>query len=195
MNRALAATAAVAIVALAACGSDPHEFAGYQMEPAPQVGDVTLPDLADGGRPFALRAEPGELLLVYFGYTNCPDACPTTLTDTSIAERQIEVDSPGAADRIDMAMITVDPDRDLDVLADYVQGFHEDGHALGTDDPAALAAAAQPFGVTYLVNGAEVSHSTHLYAVDDTGTVVMTWTWPTELDALTADLKELLKDA
>jgi protein SCO1/2 len=186
------AALAVALLALGACGSDPHEFAGHRTEPAPQVGGTALPDLADGGAEFAFRAQPGELLLVYFGYTNCPDACPATLGDTAIAEREIDLDTPGAAERIDVAMVTVDPERDLPVVADYVAAFHADGHALGTDDPAALRAAAVAFGASYEVAGDEVAHSDHLYAVDDTGTVVMTWTWPTPLDALTADLRELL---
>jgi protein SCO1/2 len=186
---------AATLLALAACGSEPHEFTGYRSEPAPQVGGTALPDLAHDGADFALRAQPDDLLLVYFGYTNCPDACPATLGDTAIAEQQIELDSPGAAERIDVAMITVDPHRDLPVMADYVAAFHADGHALGTDDPAALRATAEAFGASYEVDGADVGHSTHLYAVDDTGTVVMTWVWPTELPALTADLRELLEQA
>ena len=189
------ATFTATLLALAACGSEPHQFAGHRSEPAPQVGGLALPDLANDGAEFAMRAQPGELLLVYFGYTNCPDACPATLGDTAIAEQQIDLDSPGAAERIDVAMVTVDPDRDLPVVADYVTAFHADGHALGTDDPAALRATAEAFGASYEVVGDQVGHSTHLYAVDDTGTVVMTWVWPTELPALTADLGELLVDA
>jgi protein SCO1/2 len=183
------------LLALAACGSDPHEFAGHRIEPAPQVGDTALPDLANDGSAFELRAQPGELLLVYFGYTNCPDACPATLGDTAIAEQQIDLDAPGAAERIDVAMVTVDPDRDLPVVAEYVAAFHPDGHALGTDDPVALRTTADAFGVSYEVDGDKVGHSTQLYAVDDSGTVVMTWVWPTELPALTADLRELLSQA
>lgn len=186
---------AAALLALAGCGSDPHEFTGYRLDPPQQVGHTALPDLANDGAEFSLRAQPGELLLVYFGYTNCPDACPATLGDTAVAERQIELDTPGAAERIDVAMITVDPHRDLLVVADYVAAFHPDGHALGTDDRTALRATADAFGASYEVDGEDVGHSTHLYAVDDTGTVVMTWVWPTELPALTADLRELLEQA
>ncbi|MDV7390488.1 SCO family protein, partial [Arthrospira platensis SPKY1] len=87
-----------------------RELAGYRRDPAPVVGDLTLPDVGNGGEEFAIRAEPGEILAVYFGYTNCPDFCPTTLSDLRLATRRID---PALAERVDLAMITVDPDRDL----------------------------------------------------------------------------------
>ncbi len=187
--------AAVAVIAAAsACGSDPHEYAGYALEPAPQVGEIVLPDLAAGGEPFAMRAPEGGLLFVYFGYTNCPLECPTTLGDVAVVERALALDEPDVADRIEVAMVTIDPARDLPVLADYVTGFVDDGHALGTDDDAVLRTAAQAFLADYEVRGERVGHSTHLYAVDDTGTNVMTWTFPTERDALEADVRALLDE-
>ncbi|HWL45288.1 MAG TPA: SCO family protein [Ilumatobacter sp.] len=190
MKRLAVALAALGL--LAGCGSDPHEFAGLTVEPLPQVGDVTLPDLANGGAPFTMRAPDGGLLLVYFGYTNCPFECPTTLGDVSLIERALAVDDPGIDQRIELAMVTVDPARDLPVLADYVTGFVADGHALGTDDDTVLRAAADAFLVSYQVAGEQVAHSTHLYAVDDTGANVMVWTFPTDRDALQADIKALL---
>ena len=87
------------------------------MSRRPTVGDLALPDLTADGDRFALRAEPGECSVVYFGYTNCPDFCPTTLSDLRLAIRRL---SDGLADRVEVAMATVDPDRDIPVLADYV---------------------------------------------------------------------------
>ena len=172
-----------------------RELAGYTRDPAPVVGEFELPDLSHGGEPFALRAEPGELLVVYFGYTNCPDFCPTTLSDVRLARR--ELDDPSA---VDVAMITIDPDRDLPVLADYLGGFFpDDGHALGTDDPALLAAVAAPFGTSYEVaaNEAgeiEVGHRTDLYAVDDEGRIALTWPFGVSKDELAADFEHLLDE-
>jgi protein SCO1 len=169
------------------------ELSGYERDPAPVVGDYELPDLSNGGEPFALRAEPGELLVVYFGYTNCPDFCPTTLSDVRLARR--ELDDPSS---VDVAMITIDPDRDLPILAEYLGGFFpDDGHALGTDDPALLASVAAPFGTSYdVVTNAdgevEVGHRTDLYAVDDQGRLALTWPFGVSKDALAADFALLL---
>jgi protein SCO1/2 len=134
---------------------------------------------------------------MYFGYTHCPDVCPTTMADIGQALRRMD---PQDAARVSVAMATVDPDRDLDTLPDYVRSFVPDGHALGTADADALRAAAGPFGVTYSVEtGADgeidVSHSTQSYVVDDTGHLVLTWTFGTKADDLAADLTQLLDAA
>jgi len=184
----------VAAVLVAACGGEPRELAGYRREPAPVVADLTLPDLSNDGASFAFRADPGQLLAVYFGYTNCPDFCPTTLSDVRLAKQLL--DDPGS---VDVAMVTVDPDRDLPILADYVGGFFDDGHALGTDDEASLAEVAAPFGVQYLVGPTDdgeidVAHTTALYALDDTGTLVLTWSFGTTKDDLAADFEQLLEE-
>lgn len=193
MKRALARLS-VLIVALAACGGSDRELVGGPLASVPPVtADISLPDLTDGGAEFRLTASPGELLLVYFGYTNCPDFCPTTLSNVKLARQQL--DEP---ERIDMAMVTVDPDRDLAVLAEYVTGFSPDFHALGTDDPQALARAAEPFQVTYEVREVDgevqVGHTTALYAVDETGAVVVRWRPDVTIDDLAADLDQLLDE-
>ena len=190
---ALGALATIGLVACSDGESATDELAGYRREPAPVVGEFELPDLSNGGEPFALRAEPGELLVVYFGYTNCPDFCPTTLSDVRLARR--ELDDPSA---VDVAMVTIDPDRDLPVLAEYVGGFFpDDGHALGTDDPSLLARVAAPFGTSYEVapnaeGEVEVGHRTDLYAVDDQGRIALTWPFGVTKDALAADFEHLL---
>jgi protein SCO1/2 len=187
---------AACVVALASCGSGERELVGYTVEPAPQVDAVALPDMSQGGDPFALRAEPGGLLVVYFGYTNCPDVCPTTMADLRAALRQLGDDS----DRVDVAMVTIDPDRDTAVLADYVGSFIEGGHALATDDADDLRAVASPFGVTYLVEANAsgeivVTHTPFLYVVDDAGQLALTWTFGVAADDLANDLEQLLESA
>lgn len=183
---------------LGACGGDPpRELTGYRRDPAPVVGTLSLPDLTADGAEFALQAEPGHLLAVYFGYTNCPDICPTTLNDLRLALRRM--DEPDA-ERVDLAMITVDPERDLPILADYVTSFVEGAHALGTDDEDRLLTVAAPFGVGYTVSRDDageiddVSHSTSLYLVDDAGELVLTWQFGVPIDALAADLEQVLAE-
>lgn len=188
------ALAATSVVVLAACGGDEEAtLTGYQRDPAPDVSEITLPDIETGDE-VALRADEGELLAIYFGYTHCPDFCPTTMSDLRLALRRMDEDE---ADRVDVAMVTVDPDRDLEILPEYVGGFFEDGIALGTTDAAALATAAAPFGATYNVQTndegeIEVAHSTALYVVDDEGKLVLTWQFGVEIDDLKNDLEILL---
>jgi protein SCO1/2 len=202
MRQLLAAVAAVAVLAAAGCGSDDHQLVGLTRDPEPQVDGTTLPDVANGGKPFTIKAPADGLLIVYFGYTNCPDVCPTTLSDVKVALADLGDD----ASRVATAMITVDPKRDTAVLADYVRSFVPDAHALATDDQAALQAVAGPFGVSYEVTTSptgqvQVAHSSYLFAVDDAGKLVLTW--PVSANAetttsakdLAADMKQLLRDA
>jgi protein SCO1/2 len=201
--RKLLATVAVALLAAAGCGGGgDHELVGLTRDPEPRVDGMPLPDVADGGAPFTIKAPPSGLLIVYFGYTNCPDVCPTTLSDLKIALADLGDD----ASRVATAMITVDPKRDTAVLADYVRSFVPGAHALATDDQTALQAVAGPFGVSYEVSTSptgevQVAHSSYLFAVDDAGQLVLTW--PVGLDPetttsakdLAADVKQLLRDA
>ncbi len=185
----------VALLA-AACGGGKRELVGFQRDPAPVVGEFELPDLSNDGAPFPLRADSGELLVVYFGYTNCPDFCPTTLSDVRLAREQL--DDPA---QVDVAMVAIDPTRDLPILAEYVGGFFpDDGHALGTDDPGLLARVAAPFGAQYDVTTnddgeIDVAHTTQLYAVNDAGEIVLTWQFGVSKDELAADFEQLLEMA
>lgn len=191
----LALVAAASLGAVACSGDEPAaELAGFERTPAPNVAEFSLPDLTSDGGDFTLEAPDDGILIVYFGYTNCPDFCPTTMSDVKLARKRLDDD----AARVDVAMVTIDPDRDLPVLADYVQGFIPDAHALGTDDASALAQVAAPFGVTYGITEnpetgeTEVTHSTWLYAIDDHGDIVLTWQFGVSIDELAQDFEILL---
>ena len=192
MRRAVAVI--LAVVALAACGGGERELVGLERDPAPQVDAVALPDVSRDGAPFEFRAEPGGLLAVYFGYTNCPDVCPTTMAALAQAREGLGDD----ADRVGVAMVTVDPERDTNVLTGYVQSFVDGAHAIATDDVSTLREVAESFGAGFVVEkGASgevsVGHSEYLFAVDDTGRLVVTWPAPTPADDLEGDLRQLLE--
>lgn len=189
MRRAFLVAAIVTLIS--ACGGQ-RELAGYIRTPNPSLSGVTLPVLGVEGVERELVARPDGLLIVYFGYTNCPDVCPTTMQDLRIALREVD-----EAERVDVAMVTVDPERDVPILPDYVTSFFSDGIALGTDDPAQLRAAADIFGASYLVTEAEdgsieVAHSGSLYAVDDSGELLITWPFGLDRDELRADIEDLI---
>lgn len=206
-----AAVAALAVSAsvlmLAACSSDDPgdvattsddgQLSGYTREPTPSVAQVELP-LADGSAAVPATAAAGGLRIVYFGYTSCPDVCPTTMSDVKAALAEL---SPEDAARVEVVMVTVDPDRDVpEKLSAYVQTFIEDGQASRVTDPAALEAAAAAFGAQYDVRTAgdgeiEVSHSADLYVVDDAGDIVLQWPFGTSSADIAADLSTLLDGA
>lgn len=185
------------VAALAGCTDDaPREYVGYRQNPAQQVGALALPDASNGGAEADLAADPGQLLVVYFGYTSCPDVCPTTLSGL----RQALRDLGDEASRVDLAMVTVDPARDTDeVLTGYVQSFVDDAHALRTSDDSLLRSVADAFGATYSVNAAadgaiEVAHTGAMYVVDPAGTVTLTWPFGVTADDVRGDLAQLLAE-
>lgn len=158
------------------------------------VGGVTLRDASNYGEPFVMTAPDGGALIVYFGYTSCPDVCPTTMADL----RTALADLGDTADHVTVAMATVDPDRDTDeVITDYVQFFVPSAHALRTEDADDLKAAADAFGVSYsvvrLVDGrVDVGHSPFMYAVDDSGEIRAVWMFGTEPDRMARDIAEIV---
>jgi len=184
-------------LALVGCSADDQAepLSGWVREPLPRVDTVALPDLSQNEDPFEFRAQPGGILLVYFGFTFCPDMCPTTLSDVQAALEQLG----DQGDLVDVAFVTVDPDRDQgEQLTGYI-GFFTNGrgHALRTDDPELLAQAAEAFGVQYEVEvsddgDVEVGHTAHLYAVDDQGRMLITWPFGVPADALANDIAYLL---
>nr|WP_283251129.1 SCO family protein [Rhabdothermincola salaria] len=141
-----------------------------------------------------MRAQSDELLLVFFGFTSCPDICPTTMATIATALDQ----RPELVDEVEVAMVSVDPERDTaDVMPRYVTSFVDRARALRTDDPATLRAAADAFGASYLVTTdadgePDVGHSAYLYGVDDQGQVVVTWSFGVTADELSSDLSTLL---
>jgi protein SCO1/2 len=183
---------------MASCGGDgDRELVGYTLEPAPQVDEVALPDVSRDGEPFELRAQPGGLLIVYFGYTNCPDICPTTMSDVRTALRQLGDD----ADKVGVAMVTIDPDRDTPVLADYVNSFVEGG-------PCARHRRRGPNCAPSPIRSASaISSSRTLPARSKSPTprsctssttpvrLALTWQFGVTADDLAGDLEQLLETA
>jgi protein SCO1 len=200
-RRVGAGVALLAGLATGACGDDgPDELAGAVRTPALDVAGVSLPSVGDGAgeEPLAMQAPPGELYLVYFGYTSCPDVCPTTMNDIRVALDDLPDE---LADRVTPAMATVDPERDTgEVLTGYLDHFFDHGLALRTTDPAALTAATEAFGVQWEVEdhapgeAYDVAHTAVTYVVDDTGTVAVEWPFGFDSESMTSDLRTLLEE-
>ncbi|MEM7091615.1 MAG: SCO family protein [Actinomycetota bacterium] len=194
MRRLTLMLVAVAMVAIGCGGSEPATLAGYELEPDPAVGTFALPAVNRGGEDFRFVADEGEILMVYFLFTNCPDFCPTTLADTRIALNEL-----GArASEVDVAAVTIDPGRDTDeILTGYVESFIPDALALRTEDQTVLRETAFAFGADYRIvtddaGEIEVGHTTSLFAVDDTGSLILTWPFGVTTDDIVNDLTILL---
>lgn len=137
--------------------------------PLPQGGDFTLVD--HEGRPFSSRALHGRVTALFFGYTACPDVCPTTLAKLTAVTHRLGA----VATRFRVAYVTVDPARDTPaVLKAHLSMFPID--AVGLTGPAeAIADVAGRYQVRYEVEptssaaGYFVAHSTMMYVLDSRG--------------------------
>lgn len=156
------ATALAALGLLAACGSQEPHFA---------LQDVTglMPQLKfaltdQDGRAVTASDYRGKIVLVYFGYTHCPDACPTTLTMLSEAMRRLGAE----AGRMRVLFISVDPARDTTaVLKRYVSAFGPQFVGLRGDDDA-LTALSKRYRIAY---HREPPDRNGYYAVDHSSAV------------------------
>ena len=140
-------------------------------------------------------AWPGKWLLVFFGFTNCPDICPTTLSDIAVV-----MDELGPAqDRVQPLFITVDPERDrAEDLARYVEAFHAGIVGL-TGDASAIDAAATSFRAYYekleqegAPDGYAMGHTTALYLINPEGAFVRTFSYGTPVEDIVRDLEARL---
>ena len=199
----LVVLAALVPVALAACGGSESEqavttspYAGIVRTPPPAVDGTPLPDVADDDAPTALRGQGDDgILLVMFGFTTCPDICPTTLADLRTALKDLP---PDLRSRITVAMITVDPKRDTPAkLTRYLRSFFPDGIPLRTTDDATLQQVAKDFAAAYEVtkdaNGkVQVIHSAFTYAIGPDGRLLVQWPFGTPTDVIDQDLRVAL---
>ncbi|MET0351042.1 MAG: SCO family protein [Rhizobacter sp.] len=148
------------------------------------------------GRPRTLADFNGKYLVVFFGFTQCPDVCPGTLAELAQVKKALGPDG----DKVQGVFVTVDPERDTaEVLKGYVTAFDPSFVALrGT--PEQIAATAKDFKVFYAkVPGKEpgsytMDHTAGSYVFDTKGNVRLFTRYGTGADALTSDLKQLMKN-
>ena len=170
-------------------------FNGIDITGAEYARELSLPD-ADG-KPRTLADFKGKVTVVFFGYTQCPDVCPTTLLEVAQARKLLGAD--GA--RVQSVFVTVDPERDTAaILKAYVANFGPDNIALrGSLDE--TKAAARNFKVFYAkvpgkTEGSySIDHTAGAYVFDASGRVRLFTRYGTGAEALAGDLKQLLAGA
>jgi protein SCO1/2 len=189
----LAVAAAGLIAVLAWTQLRPYEFHGLLLQSSPPAADFTL--VGPGARLVGLSDFRGKLVVLYFGYTFCPDVCPTTLAEVGQAMRKLGQ----RADGVQVIMVTVDPERDTpEHLAEYVSHFHPTFLGL-SGAPEQIATAAAAFSIYYqkhegtAATGYLVDHTATVTVLDRDGRVRLVWPFGTDGDAMAADLGQLLR--
>ena len=194
MRRLLLLVAAGILLGLAACSRAPSPWA---------LTDVRghLPDLRfhlidDRGQPVSGARYRGQVAVLYFGYTHCPDVCPTTLAHLTVVLQNL---GP-LADRVRVLFVSVDPRRDTPaVLREYVHAFGP--HIVGlTGTPDEIARVAKRYRVAYSYGRPDaqgnytVNHSAALFVFDAQGRARLLGTQQSTVRQLTHDLHLLLTE-
>jgi protein SCO1/2 len=189
----LAFAAALALVALAGCTPEGPVFQSSDVTGATFGRNFSLTDAT--GKPRTLADFRGKAVVIFFGYTQCPDVCPTTLSELAEVMKQLGPD----ADRVQVLFVTIDPERDTpQLLAQYVPAF--DPRFLGLyGDAAATAAVAKEFKIIYQKQpGATpgsytMDHSAGTYIFDPAGRLRLYVSYGQGPQVIAHDLRELLK--
>ena len=180
---------------LSACSEKKTEFRGVDITGADYAKDIPLTD--HNGKARHIQDFAGKAVVVFFGFTQCPDVCPTTLQELADVKKMLGAD--GA--RLQGIFVTVDPERDTpDVLKSYMANFDPSFLALyGT--PEQLATVGKDFKIYYKkVDGKTptsytMDHSAGSYVYDTAGRLRVYHRYGSGVQALAADVKALLGEA
>lgn len=174
--------------------SRPYEYQGSLIDPASPAPDFSLP--ATTGEDFHLESQRGNIVLLFFGFTHCPDICPTTLNDF----RQIKKELGDNAQQVKFVFITVDPERDnMETVGEYVSIF--DPSIIGlTAEEKALQPVWDAYGIYHkkreVDSAAEyvVDHTARVYVVDREGNLRLTFPQGMPPEAMADDVAHLLHE-
>jgi protein SCO1/2 len=183
--------------------------AGCRTEPAAPVPAVAeeLPILPIGGdftltnqdaQPFELASLRGKVVLVFFGYTMCPDACPTTLSKLSAAYARLTEDERA---RVKALYISIDPERDTPkVMKEHLTYFGVDAVGL-TGSPEDTAKVARQFGAHFerssepTAAGYLMSHTVSMFGLDARGQTRLLIDYEANVDTVVRSIRQLLAAA
>jgi protein SCO1/2 len=191
MLRVLLLVAALTVTACSPADA-PASFRNTDITGADYGRDFALTD--QNGQPKTLADYRGKVVTMFFGYTQCPDVCPTNLSTMAAVMKQLGADS----DKVQVLFVTVDPERDTpELLKQYVPAFDPRFVGLyGTAEQ--TASVAKEFKVFYRKSGDTngpnytVDHSAGTYVFDPEGRIRLYIKHGTGVDDITADLKRLL---
>ncbi|MCO5316369.1 MAG: SCO family protein [Solirubrobacterales bacterium] len=199
----LFATVVIGATISTGCGSTDQapDLTGMTRNPQLVVKGASLsqhnPERATGEQP--LKGPKNGLMLLYFGYTFCPDVCPTTFADLRLALAELD---PEQRARVEVAMATVDPKRDTPRVMNRYLGHFFDPDEFATFVPAnrqQLAEVERTFGITHRYGkpdesgNYEVEHSAQVFAIDANGRVLVEWPFGSSPKNIASDIRLLLE--
>jgi protein SCO1/2 len=171
----------------------PYSFHGTTINPPLPLTDFTLQTANE--EVFRLSEQRGKIILLFFGYTSCPDVCPVTLATFKQVYNNLEED----AQQVRFVMITADPDRDTpEKVAAYVAQFNSEFIGL-SGSLADLDAIWKDLGVfvekqdSGSAAGYLVSHTASVFVIDQNGNLLMMLPYGTSAIDMADDLTQLLK--
>ena len=167
-----------------------EQFSGFYTEV--EIPDFTLTD--HNGDTKSLSDFHGNLVLLNFGYTSCPDICPTTLTKLKSVYKKLGQNQ----NEVQVLFVSVDPDRDsLSKLKEYVPYFHDDFIGL-TGSEEQLNKISEAFNIVYFKEGINkdkeylMSHPTSIYLIDKQGKLILKYPHSSKPEFLVSDIESLL---
>lgn len=182
-------------VLFTACSKPAVEFRGVDVTGADYAKDIALPD--QNGKSRSLKEFAGKVVVVFFGYTQCPDFCPTTLSELAQVKQALGKEG----DRLQVLFVTVDPERDTpELLQTYMANFDPSFLAL-RGSPEQITAVAKDFKVYFkkaegkTPDSYTMDHSAGSYLFDPAGRLRVYSRYGVGVDAVTADVKTLLQEA
>ncbi|MDR2240695.1 MAG: SCO family protein [Zoogloeaceae bacterium] len=180
------------VLVLGGCTDPKPQFISTDLSEAGFARDFALTD--HNGQPRTLADFRGKAVVIFFGYTQCPDVCPTTMTGMAEAMRQLGAD----AAKVQVLFVTVDPERDTpQLLAQYAPAFNPGFLGL-YGDPQTIAQTAQEFRIFYKKQPGSapdtytVDHSAGSYAYDPQGRLRLYIKYGEKPEVIAKDLKLLL---
>lgn len=170
-----------------------YTYNGSVIDPPPAAADFSLTD--QFGEQFQLSQQRGKIVLIFFGYTNCPDVCPVTLT----VFKQVRQRLGDLAEGIQLVYITVDPERDTqERMRSHLALYDPTILGLtGTEDE--LRAVYNLYGVYAAkveagsASGYLMDHTSRIYIIDQQGLWRMTYPFGIEADQVAEDLQHMLR--
>lgn len=183
----------VPLFLLAACGEPklPSPFKASDVSAEYAQADFHLVDAQ--GRARSLADYRGKAVALFFGYTHCPDVCPTTMADMAQVMRMMG----DMAGKVQVLFVTLDPERDTpELLAQYVPAFHPSFVGL-SGDAAATAAAARAFNIQYERQATKsgsytLDHSAGTFLISPTGRHILLSPFAQRPEWLAQDIRLLL---